>query len=165
MSNAVSEGMIAMPASREGPSQSLPGEDNPDLRLRVGRHLGHIRKNKHISQEDAAKGIRISRPHLSNVEQGRARTGWEMLARIAAHYQLALKDVIRETELQLPMVDVQPNPASWYLDGDIVKGAGQRLTPYDHFMVGIFRLLSADRRRELRKYALKLVADQGDDAG
>jgi len=155
------EGLTAMAAGsdRQGAAQGLPAEDNPDLRLRVGRHLGIVRKNQGISQEQAAKDIRISRPHLSNVEQGRARTNWEMLQKIATYYKLNLQNVIKDVEMRVPIVEASHHPSSWYLDGEAGK-----LSPYDQFMLGLFRILTSDRRAALKKHALEMLKQQGDDA-
>jgi len=67
-------------------------EDNADLRKKVGQRLGQIRRELKMSQETVATAVGMSRPHLSNVELGRSRTGWNHLRRVAEQYR---KDIAR----------------------------------------------------------------------
>jgi transcriptional regulator with XRE-family HTH domain len=69
-------------------------DDDPDLRSRIGQWLGVLRKQRGIPQEEAAKAIGVSRPHLSNVELGRSRPGWKGLQQMATYYSLELNDTI-----------------------------------------------------------------------
>src|SRR5215472_10905479 len=73
-------------------------DDNPDLRLRIGRYLGGVRKLKKISQEKAAADLKMSRPHLSNIEQGRSRTGWKGLRAMATYYEYGMRALIEEVK-------------------------------------------------------------------
>jgi transcriptional regulator with XRE-family HTH domain len=84
-------------------------DDNPDLRLRMGRYLGGIRKLRKISQEQVARDIGMSRPHLSNIEMGRSRTGWKGLREMAAYYSLGIKQLIEDVEREMPSLSTSPS--------------------------------------------------------
>jgi transcriptional regulator with XRE-family HTH domain len=81
---------------------NLAIDDDPDLRLRMGRYLGGIRQLQKISQQQAAKDLKMSRPHLSNIERGRARTGWKGLRKMAHHYGYGVQQLIDEVERDTP---------------------------------------------------------------
>lgn len=79
--------------------------DDPELRLKLGCHFGAIRRQRNIPQEAAAKVMGMSRPHLSNIETGRSRTGWAGLRTMAKYYTLDIAKLIDEVaamDMELP---------------------------------------------------------------
>lgn len=130
-------------------------DDNPKLRLCIGRRLGAVRKAKNIGQAEVATAVGVSRPHLSNIELGRSRTSWSGLRAIAEYYQLGLSDLIANCSAQLageppqqPMMEQEP-----------MKGiqTPEMLTDDERFMLGLLRLLATDEQRRIATDILDLV--------
>lgn len=143
----------------------LPLDDDPDLRLRIGRYLGHYRRHKKITQENAAKGIKMSRPHLSNIEQGRARTGWEGLRNMAAYYDIGIQELIADVQREMPAVPAVsktglPGPRA---ERSIAANAQHILSDDESFVIHMWRALSADRRNVIRKQLVNLVNEQSNE--
>jgi transcriptional regulator with XRE-family HTH domain len=105
---------VDMAAMASRPDDDMPLnlaiDDDPDLRLRMGRYLGGIRQLQKISQQQAAKDLKMSRPHLSNIERGRARTGWKGLRKMAQHYGYGVQQLIDEVERDTPRGSVTQIP-------------------------------------------------------
>lgn len=131
--------------------------DNPDLRLKIGRHLGGVRKLKKISQEQAAEDLRVSRPHLSNIEQGRSRTGWKALRGMATYYGYGMKALIEEVQA----LDVSPTPAHLIQEhAQTLKSAPvtPRATSDDEeFILGLWRVLDKRDQQFIAKQILQLA--------
>ena len=54
-----------------------------DERQRIGRLIATIRLEKHLTQQQLADKVCISREHLSRIESGRYAVGLDILAKIA----------------------------------------------------------------------------------
>lgn len=155
---------------------TLPLDDDLDLRLRCGRHLGTIRRNRQITQEAAALGIKISRPHLSNIEQGHARTGWKGLRDMAQFYDIGIQELIAEVEREMPPTTPQrPVSKTGLLLGPSAVAAQSApsngpntthiLSDDETFVIHIWRALSHERRRNIRKLLADMVAEQSTEFG
>jgi transcriptional regulator with XRE-family HTH domain len=62
--------------------------------MALGSVIRDLRKKKGITQAEAAEGIGIARPTLTNIERGRDPPGRETLLAIAAYYGINLNDLI-----------------------------------------------------------------------
>jgi transcriptional regulator with XRE-family HTH domain len=78
---------------------TIPDED-ADLRLRIGCYLGSVRQLRKIDQRQAARELEMSWPHLSNIERGRARTGWKGLSAMATYYGYGIQQLIDEVSAE-----------------------------------------------------------------
>jgi len=59
----------------------------------LGKVVKGLRKKKGITQAEAAEGIGIARPTLTNIERGRDPPGRETLIALAAYYETSLDDL------------------------------------------------------------------------
>jgi transcriptional regulator with XRE-family HTH domain len=162
----------------DGMPLDLAIDDDPDLRLRMGRYLGGIRLQKKISQQQAAKGIPMSRPHLSNIERGRARTGWKGLREMAHYYGYGIQQLITEVERDKPagsmtqisrLLDppIEPPaatpappddpPAAPPDDPPIERDVYQMLSDYERFVIGMIRVMDPEDRPALIQQISKSV--------
>lgn len=124
-------------------------DDDPDLRERIGVHLAGVRKSRKLSQEVVAKHVGLSRPHLSNIELGRSRAGWSGLTRMAAYYDLNIRELINEVGGR--------SVAPGVVGGSFGKSAsveageppfGSNFTDYERFVLnGLHHLSAAERQR------------------
>jgi len=140
--------------------------DDPDLRLRIGRYLGGIRKLKKLSQEEAAAALNMSRPHLSNIEQGRSRTGWKGLRTMAAYYGYGIKALIDEvTASNIPEVQpaVEDEKAQMYSEW---PPRGRSTTTDDEdFVLGLWRLLDKSDRQAIVRQMLLAAEERAGKIG
>jgi len=140
----------------------LAMEDNPDLRLKLGRYLGGVRKLKKISQDEAARSLGLSRPHLSNIEQGRSRTGWKSIRAMARYYGYGIRALIEEASAAtLPELTPDAIHGDDALRHSARGGAAHDqpagLSDDEAFIVGLFRTLSVEDRKFIAKQILQLV--------
>lgn len=143
-------------------------DDNPDLRLRIGRYLGNIRRDRNISQEQAAKDIKVSRPHLSNIEQGHARTGWKGLNAMARYYSIGIQDLIDTVEREMPVAPEASKTGLRSLGSARIineRNTTQILSDDESFVIHIWRALSAERQNNVRKLLADLVHEQVRELG
>lgn len=142
----------------------LPPTDSAALRLKVGQQLGAIRRSRGISQEEAARGIKISRPHLSNIEQARARTDWPHLIEIARYYRLGIEEVIAAAESEAaapPTRSKVAHPPGWQLSTDAPPASPEgRLTNHEALVINIWRALTPEHQRRVAKLLTDLAAAQ-----
>jgi len=147
-------------------------DDNPDLRLRLGRYLGGVRKLRKISQETAAKALGLSRPHLSNIEMGRSRTGWQSLRTMAKYYGYGIRALIEEVDAAMPPGSVA-DPDLWpagargaaEVYGTSSSSAGQvsragfqpPLTEHEGFILGLLRTLDEHDQRAIAAHIMERV--------
>jgi transcriptional regulator with XRE-family HTH domain len=136
--------------------------DDPDLRLRIGRYLGGVRKLKKVSQEQAAKDLDMSRPHLSNIEQGRSRTGWKGLRHMARYYGYGIRALIEEVGAMGPAVQPMltrepPGAAPAELAQTIRDFMPKTPSADDAFLMGLMLLLDAEDRALIKRQILELV--------
>jgi transcriptional regulator with XRE-family HTH domain len=135
-------------------------DDNPELRCRIGRHLGGVRKQRRISQDAAAKGIGVSRPHLSNIELGRSRTSWAGLKSMAAYYELGIQQLIGECKsagwIERVAVEAKMAPHHGTTRQD------ENLAPIETFLINSWRLLSRKDQAELMvEITRRMLKEQG----
>ena len=142
-------------------------DDDPDLRLRMGRYLGGIRKLRKISQEKAAKDIHMSRPHLSNIEQGRSRTGWKGLREMAAYYGYGIKALIDEVEREKPAGSMTaiPRLAPSMVAVPFERNMSQVLLNDVRFVTDMFLALDAEARSKFVDHLKGLVLQRFDKMG
>jgi len=143
---------------------NLAIDDDPDLRLRIGRYLGGVRRLKKVSQEQAASDLRMSRPHLSNIEQGRSRTGWKGLREMATYYGYGMRALIEEVR----GAEVTPHPPTALGEADHLdfsRPAAPSLSDDEQFMLGLFRVLDARDRQYVAKQMLQLVQARAGKVG
>ena len=57
----------------------------------IGRRLKHLRQEKDFSQEYVAAEVKISRDHLSNLENGKYPINIKTLYKLAEFYEVDLK--------------------------------------------------------------------------
>ena len=133
-------------------------ENDPELRAKIGRHLGGVRRLRKISQSKAAKGIGVSRPHLSNVEQGKSKTDWIGLRDMAAYYELGIRqliDEVRSPDYLEPEAGPMPAPAAVAgIGGPFVGYSAQNLTDYEKFVMSGFHILDASDRNDIMQQIL-----------
>lgn len=142
-------------------------DDNPELRCRLGRHLGGIRKQRQISQDVAARGIGISRPHLSNIELGRSRTSWAGLKSMAAYYELGIQNLIGECKsadwTRRVAIEAKTTPHHGHKPETASSEAEldkKNYAPFELFLVTSWRLLSNQDREEMMLEITKRVLRQ-----
>lgn len=143
-------------------------DDDPDLRLRMGRYLGGIRKLRKISQEQVAKDINMSRPHLSNVEQGRSRTGWKGLRDMASYYGYGIAQLIEEVQREKPAGSVTRIPRlapSAAAGTAFERNMSQVLLNDVRFVTDIFLALDAQARAKVVDLLKQLVDQRFDKVG
>ena len=143
---------------------NLAIDDDPDLRLRIGRYLGGVRRLKKVSQEQAAGDLRMSRPHLSNIEQGRSRTGWKGLREMATYYGYGMRALIEEAR----GAEVTPHPPTALGEAaeiDFSRAAAPSLSDDETFVLGLFRVLDAKDRQYIAKQMLQLVQARAGKVG
>ena len=143
--------------------------DEAEIRKRIGRHLRGIREQREISQEEAAVAIGISRPHLSNVERGRARATWDGLHTMAEFYTQDIKELIEECRApgyklgsveKRTAVRPEPQPRNGFVKEPTTPG----LSRIERFLVTGFRMLAFDERQEIMALMQKhLGIDNGQD--
>jgi transcriptional regulator with XRE-family HTH domain len=139
--------------------------DDPNLRLRIGRYLGGVRKLKKISQEQAAKDLSMSRPHLSNIEQGRSRTGWKGLRHMARYYGYGVRALIEEVAAMVPagqpILTREPPGAAAAPEAELAQTIRDVMpktpTADDAFLMGLMLLLDAEDRAVIKRQILELV--------
>ena len=176
----------------DGMPLDLAIDDDPDLRLRMGRYLGGIRHLMKISQQQAAKGIPISRPHLSNIERGRARTGWKGLREMAHYYGYGIQQLITMVERDKPAgsmtqisrfldppIDPPADPpadpvaeppadppaappADPPATATIERDVYQMLSDYERFVLGMIRVMDPEDRPTLVRQIIKSVQTYAD---
>jgi transcriptional regulator with XRE-family HTH domain len=130
----------------------------PELREKLGRRLGEIRREKKISQEVVAKQIGMSRPHLSNVELGRSRAGWAGLRAMVEFYELKMETVVREVK-SLP--NPEPIPPQRARSGSLVPEIGSNFTNRERAVLKAWRRLSEDQQVTVLTLLLEMVAERG----
>ena len=141
---------------------SMPLDQQRDLRRRIGKMLGRERKKQHVPQEEAAKLIGLSRTHLSNVEVGRSRPGWEGIQKMALVYSYDIQKLIQDAKAAqaadplridrfMPEMPInEPHPT-------IIQYSADNLGNYEKSVMRDFHLLDADDRAELmEKIRLKI---------
>lgn len=128
--------------------------DDPDLRERIGVHLGTVRRTRKINQEEVAKLNELSRPHLSNIEVGRSRATWVVLKRLAEYYDLDMRDLIAELGgTRTPGVAVDPRPMNMRFGAPTFDRS--HLSDYECFVLsGFHHLLPGDRHRLIAEILL-----------
>lgn len=87
---------------------------NSDSIDNVGQILRHWRSVRRLSQMDLAAEARVSTRHLSFVETGRSRPGYDLVLRLAEVLRLPL----RHTNALLIAAGYAPHYTSWTLDDD-----------------------------------------------
>jgi transcriptional regulator with XRE-family HTH domain len=91
-------------------------DDNPELRVCIAQHLRDYRLKMDLPQAKVARETGFSRAHLSNVEAGRARTGWKRLQTMADYYDLGLQQLIEDCSAMLGIA--QPQEESLQMSND-----------------------------------------------
>jgi len=116
-----------------------------------------VRKLKKISQEKAAADLKMSRPHLSNIEQGRSRTGWKGLRAMATYYEYGMRALIEEVKVaDVPAHAAGAEGAPPVLDA-LQRLSTAALSEDEMFMLGLFRVLDARDRQFVVKQMLQAV--------
>ena len=144
-------------------------KDNPHLRLCIGKRLGRVRRLQKVGQAEVASALGMSRPHLSNIELGRARTGWEGLRRMAEFYQLGIEDLIEDCSRTLAGETPQHQQEGGRMhNGERQIQTPELLTDDERLVIGMFRLLNGGGRQQIASEILKLVQQRskligGDD--
>ena len=57
----------------------------------IGRRIKHLRQEKGLTQEDLAFEIKISRDHLSNIENGKHPINIKNLYKFAEYFKVEMK--------------------------------------------------------------------------
>ncbi len=57
----------------------------------IGRRIKHLRQEKGLTQEDLAFEIKISRDHLSNIENGKHPINIKNLYKFAEYFEVEMK--------------------------------------------------------------------------
>jgi transcriptional regulator with XRE-family HTH domain len=147
-------------ADDDMPLEAVMSND-PDLRMRIGRYLGGVRKLKKQSQEQAAEALQMSRPHLSNIEQGRSRTSWMHLRKMARYYGYGMKALIEEVQGAVPPEPPMPPPTLEAAPAELAQTIKDFMpkTPSadDAFLMGLMLLLDAEDRAAIKRQILELV--------
>lgn len=150
--------------ARETTDQTVPldvlaAEDEPELRRKIGQHLGAVRKQLGRSQEIAAAALEMSRPHLSNVENGRSGTSWGHLKRMAKYYTQDIEKLI--IECRSPDYDAPPLPQPKAQKseengiGPFKAYTAHNLTSYEKFVMSGFHILPQNERDDLMQEILR----------
>jgi transcriptional regulator with XRE-family HTH domain len=129
----------------------------PELRAKIGRHLGDVRRERKISQETLARAIQMSRPHLSNVELGRSRSGWPGLRAMAEFFDLdiwKLAENLRQEPVQPPVGPVRARPGMRTLDAAIIAS---NFTEPEIELVALWRDLDPAGQRDVLLHAVRLL--------
>jgi hypothetical protein len=113
--------------------------------------------------------FQVSRTHLSNIEQGRSRTGWKGLREMATYYGYGMKALIEEVGACPPVAEPRPRvvvpPAA---PGDmplISNRPVQSLSNDEMFILGLYCLLDKADRQFIAKQMLQLVQARADKIG
>ncbi len=61
------------------------------LQNEIGRRLKHLRLEKELSQETVAFEVKISRDHLSNIENGKLSINIRTLYKLANFFEVDMK--------------------------------------------------------------------------
>lgn len=83
----------------------------------LSKNLTYLRKNKHLSQEELASTVGISRSTYAGYEKGPSEPNAGVLVKLADYYGLTVDDLIRG-DLDLPLFR-QKNQIARLLDNDI----------------------------------------------
>lgn len=127
--------------------------DDPELRLKLGQHFGAIRRKRNTPQEAAAKAMEMSRPHLSNIEQGRSRTGWSGLRKMAKYYTLSINELINE----VAAMDMEPPRHVTAAARAQHAQSGAELTDDERIVLAGFRMLDGPERQQIAKQISQAV--------
>lgn len=157
-------------ASDDDMPLALALDDDPDLRSRIGRYLGGVRKLQKISQEQVARDLRMSRPHLSNIEMGHSRTSWKILRELGRYYNYSMRTLIEEAQQNVPSRpaplrrSAKPRSPLGERLMDAVKSvepkvddALSRASSDEAFLVGLMFLLDAQDRKIIAEQILERV--------
>jgi transcriptional regulator with XRE-family HTH domain len=151
-------------AAREG--LLLMEDDNPALRMFMGRRLGGIRRLHKVPQGDVAKHLGVSRPHLSNIELGRARTGWGGLRRMAEFYHLRFEELLEDCSRTLAgEAPYQQQQEGRMHSGEKLIQTPELVTDDERLVLGMFRLLDGGGRQQIASEILKLVQQRSQRIG
>lgn len=72
--------------------------DNAADRLHLGPRLRALRKERHLSLDEVAKGSRISRSFLSLIENDRSDISFSKLIRLVNFYGISVTDIMPDPE-------------------------------------------------------------------
>ena len=70
-------------------------------KLKQARFNYQARLGREVTIQEVAKAIGITRPHLSNLENGKALPGWDILRALCSLYGVPLSDLVEYSEEDL----------------------------------------------------------------
>lgn len=62
----------------------------------IGKNIANYRKLKGLTQTELAKIVGISKGHLAAIEKGKRQPKIIIIARIAAHLNISIQDLLKE---------------------------------------------------------------------
>jgi Predicted transcriptional regulators len=89
----------------------VEGEDFLDINATVSQNIKHIREQKKLTLDAAAKTTGVSRSMLAQIEKGDVNPTLSVLWKIANGYKVSFTSLIEESQKQatiLPLKDITP---------------------------------------------------------
>lgn len=123
----------------------MKGEDFLDINTTVSQNIKHIREQKKLTLDAAAKTTGVSRSMLAQIEKGDVNPTLSVLWKIANGYKVSFTSLIEESEKQatiLPFKDITP----------IVEDSGKYIN---------YPLFTFDEQRLFETYRIVIAADGG----
>lgn len=123
----------------------MKGEDFLDINTTVSQNIKHIREQKKLTLDAAAKTTGVSRSMLAQIEKGDVNPTLSVLWKIANGYKVSFTSLIEESEKQatiLPFKDITP----------IVEDSGKYIN---------YPLFTFDEQRLFETYRIVIAPDGG----
>jgi Predicted transcriptional regulators len=123
----------------------VKGEDFLDINTTVSQNIKHIREQKKLTLDAAAKTTGVSRSMLAQIEKGDVNPTLSVLWKIANGYKVSFTSLIEESEKQatiLPFKDITP----------IVEDSGKYIN---------YPLFTFDEQRLFETYRIVIAPDGG----
>lgn len=110
----------------------MKGEDFLDINTTVSQNIRHIREQKKLTLDAAAKATGVSRSMLAQIEKGDVNPTLSVLWKIANGYKVSFTSLIEQSEEQatiLPLKDITPivEDEGKYINYPLFKFDEQRL--------------------------------------
>lgn len=123
----------------------MKGEDFLDINTTVSQNIKHIREQKKLTLDAAAKTTGVSRSMLAQIEKGDVNPTLSVLWKIANGYKVSFTSLIEQSEKQatiLPFKDITP----------IVEDCGKYIN---------YPLFTFDEQRLFETYRIVIAPDGG----